>query len=192
MPEQSEHEWATIGIIVAPFGLRGELKVHSLTDIHNRFAQLSVVYLGPDHTRHRIKSVRSHKGSMVLLKLEGFEDATAAETLRNCNLTIPLGQLATLPPDSYYQHDILGLHVFTLDEREIGIIVDIIITGGNDVYTIKALDGREILIPATKETIKEVDLSQQKMYITPIAGLLDEQEALRDDFMGDATEEERR
>jgi 16S rRNA processing protein RimM len=83
--------------------------------------------------------------------------------------------LAKLPPDSYYQHDILGLHVFTLNGREVGTIVDIYLTGGNDVYVIKAPDGRQILIPAIKDVIKQIDLIRSTMYIDPLPGLLDDQ-----------------
>ncbi len=179
MSKLSETEWATIGKVVALFGVHGELKVRSLTDIPNRFAELDAVYLGPHHIRYAIKGVRPYKGEMVVLKLAGIEDANTAETLRNLDIAIPLGQLAKLPPDSYYQHDILGLHVSALDGRDVGEIVDIIITGSNDVYVIKAADGRQVLIPAIKEVIKQVDLIRKMMYIEPIRGLLDDNEAVR-------------
>ena len=177
MPKQNETEWATIGKVVALFGLHGELKVRSLSDIPNRFAELEAVHLGPDRTRYLVKGVRPYKGEMVVLKLAGIEDANAAETLRNFDVAIPLNQLAKLPPDSYYQHDILGLQVRTLDGRDIGPIVDIMVTGSNDVYIINAADGRQILIPAIKEVIKQVDLIHKMVYIEPIRGLLDDNEA---------------
>lgn len=178
MSKEGETEWATIGKVVALFGVHGELKVLSLSDIPNRFAELDAVYLGPDHIRYAIKGVRPYKGEMVLLKLAGVEDATTAETLRNFDITIPVSQLAKLPPDSYYQHDIVGLHVCTLDGRDVGEIVDIMITGSNDVYIIKAPDGRQVLIPAIKEVVKLVDLVRRIMYIEPIRGLLDDTEAV--------------
>ena len=181
MPEKSETEWATIGTVVAPFGVHGELKVISLTDIPNRFAELETIHLGPGRKRHRIKSVRPYKGEMVVMKLAGIEDANAADTLRNLDLTIPINQLAKLPPDSYYQHDILGLQVVTLSGRTIGTIVDIIITGSNDVYVVKAADAKQVLIPAIKDVIKQVDLIRKMMYIEPIPGLLDDDETTNTD-----------
>ena len=177
MPKKTAIEWATIGKVVAPFGVHGELKVLSLTDIPNRFAELETIYLGPERTPHHIKSVRPYKGEMVVLKLTGIEDANTAETLRNFELTIPISLLAQLPPDSYYQHDILGLQVSTLSGRSIGPIVDILVTGSNDVYIIKAADGHQILIPAIKDVVKQVDLIRRMMYIEPIAGLLDNDDA---------------
>lgn len=179
MAEQKEtEEWATIGNVVAPFGVQGELKVRSLTDIPNRFAELDGVYLGPNHIRHLIKSTRPYKGEMVVLKLADIDDANAAEALRNVDLTIPVSQLTKLPPDSYYQHDIFGLEVYTLSGHDVGKIVDIIVTGSNDVYVIKAPDGQQILIPAIKDVIKQVDLKRQMMYIDPMSGLLNDQEAI--------------
>jgi 16S rRNA processing protein RimM len=173
VPKQIETEWATIGKVVALFGIRGELKVLLLTDIPNRFAGLGAVYAGPDHTRRLIQSVRPYKGEMIVLKLEGIDDANTAESLRDQNLAIPVSELAQLPPDSYYQHDILGLMVITLDRQKLGSIVDIIVTGSNDVYVIKVPDGSQVLIPAIKDVIKQVDLIRRTMYIDPLPGLLD-------------------
>lgn len=173
MPKQIETEWAAIGKVVALFGIRGELKVLLLTDIPNRFAGLGAVYAGPDHTRRLIQSVRPYKGEMIVLKLEGIDDANTAESLRDQNLAIPVSELAQLPSDSYYQHDILGLMVITLDGQKLGSIVDIIVTGSNDVYVIKVPDGSQVLIPAIKNVIKQVDLIRRTMYIDPLPGLLD-------------------
>ena len=173
-------EWATIGKIVAPFGIRGELKVFSLSDVPDRFVSLKAVYVGPEYTSYTIKSVRPYKGDMLLLKFSGVDDANTAETLRNRDLYIPTSELATLPPDSYYQHDILGLQVYLLDDREIGTITDIWSTGGSDVYVIKNSDGQEILIPAIKEVIKQIDLIRHVMYIDPMKGLLDDEAVVVD------------
>jgi 16S rRNA processing protein RimM len=174
-------EWATIGRIVGPFGIRGELKVFSLTDIPNRFATLDTIYLGDARTPHQIKSVRPYKGELVVLKLTAIDDATTAEKVRNQELYIPVEALADLPQDSYYQHDIIGLQVLLLNGKEIGTIVDIMSAGGNDVYVIKDENSKQILVPAVKEFIKQVDLIRHVMYIDPIKGLLDDEDAVADD-----------
>jgi len=173
VPKKHQTEWATIGQVVALFGIRGELKVRLLTDIPGRFEQLEAVYLGPEHRQYTIEHVRPYKGEMVVLKLAGFDDANSADFLRNQDIMLPIGQLATLPPGSYYQHDILGLTVFTLDERELGCVVDILQTGSNDVYTIKGRDGKQVLIPAIKDVVKQIDLIRHTMYIDPLPGLLE-------------------
>jgi len=173
VPQQNETDWATIGQIAALFGIHGELKVHLMTDIPNRFAELETVYVGAKHISYSIQSVRPYKGEMIVLKLTGIDNADAAEPLRNQELSIPLSELAKLPPDSYYQHDILGLRVLTLDGQELGQIVEIIVTGSNDVYSIKRPEGSQVLIPAIKEVIKQIDLIRRTMHIDPLPGLLD-------------------
>jgi len=178
---QSISEWVTIGKVVALFGVHGELKVRMLTDIPNRFAELDAIYVGEQYTRHTIERVRPYKGDMILLKLQGLNDANKAEALRNADLYIPLSKLAKLPPDSYYQHDILGLRVFTLHDKPLGTIVDIIVTGSNDVYVVKMLDGSQQLIPAIRDVIKQIDLIRHTMHIDPIPGLLDNSDEEEDD-----------
>ncbi|MBV9689858.1 MAG: 16S rRNA processing protein RimM [Ktedonobacteraceae bacterium] len=175
---QNSTEWATIGKIVAPLGLHGELKVLSLTDIPNRFATVGKVYLGPQRLPYAVNAVRPYKGEVVILKLVGIDDITGAELLRNCDLAIPLDKLAQLPADSYYQHDIIGLQVRTVRGREIGEVVDIIVTGSNDVYVMRSADGREVLVPAIKEVIKQIDLVGRMMYIEPMDGILDDEAVL--------------
>ncbi|MDQ2886792.1 MAG: ribosome maturation factor RimM [Chloroflexota bacterium] len=175
---QQNTEWATIGKIVAPFGLRGELKVFSLSDIPDRFAQLEKVYIGPDYQPFPIVSVRPYKSTMVLLKLLGINNMSAAEPLRDRDIFIPMSELAELPPNEYYQHDILGLQVLKLDDTLVGTIVDIIPTGGNDVYTVKTTKDKQFLIPAVKAIVKQIDLVRHVMYIDPIPGLLDDEAVL--------------
>jgi 16S rRNA processing protein RimM len=188
MPTQKITEWATIGKIVAPFGLRGQMKVKSLTDIPDRFAQLEQVYLGPEYKSYAVKEVRPYKSDMVLLKIAGISNATSADSLRGQDVFIPAEQMAKLPPDFYYQHDILGLAVEKLNGQTVGTIVDIMLTGGNDVYVIKASDGKQFLIPAVKSIIKQVDLIRRVMYIEPIGGLLDD-DAVVDEQEGPIEEE---
>jgi len=179
-------EWVTIGKIVAPFGIRGELKVRSFTDIPDRFVTLDAVCLSPSYVSYTIESVRPYKGEdMHLLKLGGIDDATTAETLRDGDICVPLSALPQLPPNSYYQHDIVGLQVFNLDGVLIGVIDDIMSTGGNDVYIIKAPNRKQILIPAIKDVVKQIDLIRRVMYIDPMRGLLDD-----DAVVDDQTEQE--
>jgi 16S rRNA processing protein RimM len=173
VPKTQTTEWATIGQVVAPFGIRGEMKVHLLTDIPNRFQQLEAVNVGPDHRRYGIEHVRPHQGEVIVLKLAGIDDANAAELLRRLDLCIPLSHLAKLPPDIYYQHDIIGLQVHTIEGKELGPIVEVIATGSNDVYAIKGQDGKQVLIPAIKSVIKQIDLIRHTRYIDPLPGLLE-------------------
>src|SRR5579859_8155250 len=106
--EAASQEWVTIGQIVALFGLRGELKVIPQTDIPDRFSQLRAVYLGPEHRRYRVLKASPYKADMVLLRLAGIETPNAAEALIGLTITVPLAQIASLRPDQYYIHDLIG------------------------------------------------------------------------------------
>lgn len=179
-------EWATIGNIVAPFGIRGEVKVFPLSDIPNRFVKLNAIYLTPDYTRYEIEGVRPHKGDLLLIKFKTIDDANTAEKLRGRAIMLPLEELSQLPPDAYYQHDILGLQVLRMNGQEVGTITDIWATGGNDVYVIKGPQGQQFLIPAIKEVIKQIDLIRRVMYIDPMKGLLDDEAVMDDPNQKDA------
>lgn len=176
MPNNNENEWATIGKVVAPFGLRGEMKVFLLTDIPDRFGHLERVFVGAEHKAYGVQAVRPYKGDVVILKLREVGDATRAEMMRNKEITIPLSELASLPENAYYQHDILGMEVETVRGQNVGRIVDFIETGSNDVYVVEGAGGKQILIPAIKDVVKQVDLRRRMMYIDPIAGLWDDDE----------------
>lgn len=181
MPMQNKTEWATIGKIVALFGVRGELKVLPLTDIPDRFTSLKAVYVNTDRHTYKsypITSVRPYKGEMLLVKLEGITSANDAEVLRGQSLWIPESELAQLPPDSYYQHDILGLKVYTLSNQEVGQIVDLFPTGGNDVYVVRTHERKEVMIPAIKTVVRQIDIVRGVMYIDPLPGLLDDEAVL--------------
>ncbi len=174
-PPAQEQEWVTLGRVVAPFGVRGDLKVFPLTDIPNRFTQVEEVYLGPQHLPYRIASARPYKGTLLLLHLAGIESANQAEELSGQTMEIPLSHIAPLPPDQYYVHDLLGLRVETSAGQVLGIIKDILPTGGNDVYVVEEQSSkREVLVPAVKEMVKRIDIAAGVLILDPIPGLFDE------------------
>jgi 16S rRNA processing protein RimM len=167
-------DWALVGEIVGVFGIRGELKVHPQSDYAERFAPGSAVYLGTRHERRVITACRVH-GAQVILAIEGCATANDAERLRGQRLTIPTSELAALPTDQFYQHDIIGLRVELLDGRALGVISDIIPSSASDLYVVRdPATGQERLLPAVKEFIHDVDLAARVMRVTPIPGLFDE------------------
>lgn len=168
-------EWVTIGQIVAVFGIHGELKVMPQSDIPDRFAQLRTVHLGPDHQRYRLTKSRPYRSDMLVISLAGIQTANDAEALIGQLLMIPLDELPELPPDQYYIHDLVGLRAETPGGQAIGTVVDVLATGGNDVYIIReAGSGRDVLVPAVKEIVKRVDIAAGVLIIAPIPGLFDD------------------
>ena len=151
-----------VGKIVAPHGVRGDVRIVPLTDNPERFYDLKEVNLDNGSVL-TIQSVKMHN-QFVLIKFKGYDDRTAIEALRGQMLSIPRELAVPLGEDEYYTADIIGLEVYLENGDYIGKIVNIIETGSNDVYV--AQKGKEqTLIPALKRVVKLIDLKAQKMVV---------------------------
>lgn len=153
----------TIGKIVAPHGVRGDVRVVPLTDFPERFKKLKSVFLD-DNTMLDIQGVKYHK-QFVLLKFRGLDSINDIEYLRGKSLRIQRKDVPPLPEGQYYQFDIIGLNVYTEEEEFLGTINDILETGSNDVYVVELDEKKQILIPALKEVVKNIDISSGKMIV---------------------------
>lgn len=166
-----EPRFITVGQIIKPHGVRGEVAVEILTDFPGRFALLEEVYLDEDNPRPvPLESVRFHKGR-ALLKLGGWDDRTAAETLRNEMILVPIDEAMPLDPDQYYQEDLIGLEVWTTDDEYLGDVADILETGANDVFIVHG-DRGEILLPAIEDVVQWIDLEENRMVVELMEGLI--------------------
>lgn len=164
-------ERIAIGRIVAPQGIKGEVRVLPLTDFPERFLALKRAFLAAPWDREvEVEGVRFHKG-MVLLKIRGVDTRNEAEELRNADLRVEAEDLVPLGEGQYYVFQIIGLEVFTEDGQALGRIADVLRTGSNDVYVVRGQ--REYLIPAVKEFVAGIDLRAKTIVIRPIPGLLD-------------------
>jgi len=166
--EPAPPESLCVGRILAPWGIRGEVKVEVLTDFPERFAPRKVVYLNTIPLE--IERCRPHKQHMVV-KLATIDSIEAAEKLRGQDLTIPSSELYPLPQGRYYTFQLIGLKVVTTERQTLGRITDIMSTASNDVYIVEGKRG-EILIPAIEDVVKSIDLEKGKMVIEAIEGLL--------------------
>jgi 16S rRNA processing protein RimM len=102
-------------------------------------------------------------------------DRSVAGALRGAYLYVPESEAVTLPPGEFFVHQIVGLTVVTLGGEVLGTIEDVLQTGSNDVYVVRqdGPDGREVLLPATKEVVREVDLDSKTMRVELLPGLVD-------------------
>ena len=156
--------------VLAPHGIRGELKCRVVTDFpKQRFRRGNTVLI--DGEPHVIQAARL-QGSTVLLKLEDVGDREAAATLRNQDVQIRPEDAVHLPRGQFYWHQVIGLQVEDATSNEIlGKVADIIETGANDVYVVRGEHG-EILVPAIKDVVKQIDPAAGKMLIEPLPGML--------------------
>ncbi len=160
-----------VGRIVGAHGIRGEIKVKQLTDFPERFAPGSLLYLEEEAFQREVIASRPHKG-MFLVQLSGLSDRNAAERLRGKYLFIARDEAMALEEDEYYEDELIGLQVETMEGVILGELTEIIWTGANEVYIVQGPKG-EVLIPAIAQVVQEVDLESGIMRVTLLPGLVD-------------------
>ena len=166
-------EYIEVGQIVNTNGLKGLLKINPFTDDITRFERLKTIFI--EHKKEllefEIESVRYQK-KQVLLKLKGIDTIEEAEKYREDYLKINRNKEEKLPEDTYYIVDLIGLDLYTEDGELLGKLDDVFSTGSNDVYVVKNSEGKQILLPAISDVIKNIDLEQKKIVVNLIEGLL--------------------
>ncbi len=158
-----------IGEVISTWGLQGALRIHPLTDFMDRF-KLGAKFIIGD-TTYTIESSHTNKGN-IIIKLKDINSPEAAAELCHQPMEIPESQLMPLPDGVYYQFQIIGLEVITTSGQSLGKISQVLDTAGNDIYVIQS-GKKEILIPAVKDVVKNIDLAGGFMTIDAIDGLLD-------------------
>lgn len=153
----------TIGKVVAPHGVRGDVRIAVLSDFPERFLELDKVYLA-DGRKLNVESARFHK-QIVLLKFKGLDTMDDVEPLRGQYIQVNREDAVVLPEGHYYFFDIIGLEVYTVEGDKLGTITDILQTGSNDVYVTENKEKKPILIPALKEVVKVIDIQGKKMIV---------------------------
>lgn len=166
-------EYFEIGQIVNTSGLKGVIKVKPFTDDITKFNNFKTIYilLKKELKEFKIEQVRLNK-NMVFLKLEGIDTIEEAEKYRNLYLKIKRDKDEKLEKDTYYIVDILGCKVYTEEQIELGKVGDVFSTGSNDVYVVKNEMGKQILLPAIKEVIKNVDIENKTIIVHLLEGLV--------------------
>ena len=162
-----------IGQIVNTFGIKGMVKVKPFTDDIRRFDELKTVYVekNGNQTEYEIEEVKYHK-DMVLIKFKGIDKVEQAEMLRNSYLTVSRESVEKLEEGRYYIVDLLGLEVYTDEQILLGTLEDIFNTGSNDIYVVKDKQGKQILLPAIQDVIKQIDIENKKIIVHLLPGLI--------------------
>jgi 16S rRNA processing protein RimM len=140
-----------------------------------RFRELRQIYLGERHEPATIlhrRIYRSGNQDGVVLRLDLLRTREAARERIGQYVFVPEADAVPLPPGEYFVHQIVGLAVRTVAGEDLGKVVEVLQTGSNDVYVVKGQRG-EVLIPATKEVIKAIDLQNGTMRVALLAGLAD-------------------
>lgn len=168
-----EKQLMEIGQIVNTYGIKGFLKVVPYTDDITRFEKLNSIYI---QTKKSLETVAieevKYSKNLVLLKIKGIDDINSAEIYKNCYIKIDRSDAVELPEDSYFIIDLIGVEVVTDEGDELGNIIDVFSTGANDIYVVKNELGKQVLLPAIGDVIKNVDIKNKKMVVHLLEGLV--------------------
>jgi 16S rRNA processing protein RimM len=176
LPRENSLLW--VGRVVKTQGIKGQMRVSSAGGIFLTFSAGNVVYFEQKEGSKRaftVESSRPHK-EMTILALREVKRIEEAEELVGCSVYVDKADLEPLPPGEFYWYQLQGLRVETEDGTRLGILEEILPTGGNDVFVVRK-DDQEILLPATEEVVVRVDLKEKIMVVHLLEGLLPE-----DDF----------
>ena len=162
-----------VGVISSTHGIRGEVKVFPTTDDPNRFKKLKQVILdtGREQKDLEIEGVKFFK-QFVILKFKGIDNINDIEMYKQRELWIPREEGQDLEEDEYYIADLIGMEVVLEDGSSFGTLTDVMETGANDVYVVENGEGEEILLPAIRECILDVDVEKNVMTIHLMKGLI--------------------
>ena len=161
VPDAS-NERIVIGRVGAAHGIHGELRIIPLTDFPERFPALREVMVG-DELLH-IESVKP-QGKNFLMRFREYAVREDAQRLTGRLLTVARAEAAPLDEGEYYVFDIVGRTVDDEEDNELGTVENVLRTGSNDVYAVRSDDGREILIPALRAVVREINVPGGRMTV---------------------------
>ena len=165
-----------IGVITGTHGIKGLVKVLPFTDDPERFAdmhEVTAVCVNGERIALEITHAHPHK-DRILVSFKGMDNINLVEHLKGAELYVERKNAAPLGENEYYFADLIGMKVvrdFGGDEQEIGILSDIMQTGANDVYVVRSENGHEMLIPAIRDCIVDVDIDAGLMKVRLLPGM---------------------
>ena len=163
-----------VGVISNTHGVRGEVKVFPTTDDANRFKKLKKVLLdtGKEKKELEISQVKFFK-NLVILKFKGIDNINDIEKYKGQGLYVTRENAVPCEEDEYYIADLIDMKVVSDEEEDLGVISDVLTTGANDIYVISQPHTQDILLPAIKECILDVNMTERLMKVHLLEGLRD-------------------
>jgi 16S rRNA processing protein RimM len=164
--KKSEPVFLAFAKIRKPHGLNGEVTVEMLSDFPEHVSEGDVLYIGKDYKKITLHSIRK-AGKTYLISFKDHHSRDSVDHLRNEIIFILSDMLPELNSDEFYHHDLIGMMVYDLSKNLIGVISEIITTGANDVYVVTAqgAEKQEILLPAIRSVVREVDLESRCVFV---------------------------
>ncbi|MEI8165704.1 MAG: ribosome maturation factor RimM [Chloroflexales bacterium] len=168
-------EFLLIGLIVAPFGVKGELKLKAFTDRPEHIARkVRTLYLqqGNERSEYTLARLHEHKPGLLILTLKEIKDREAGDALRGAEVYIREAEAAPLAADEYFLHQLIGLNAVTVAGQPIGKVRQVLETGAGEILVIARPDQPDALVPMVRDFIAKLDIPGGQVVISPIEGLL--------------------
>lgn len=171
---ENMEQFLRVGVISSTHGIRGEVKVYPTTDDPKRFLDLDEVILdtGKEHKILEIEGVKFFK-NQVILKFKGYDNINDIEKYLKKDLLVDREHAVELGENENFIADLIDMEVVTDEGKVLGTLTDVIETGANDVYAVKTPEGKEILLPAIRDCILDVNVDEKRMTVHVMEGLLD-------------------
>ena len=171
---ENMEQFLRVGVISSTHGIRGEVKVYPTTDDPERFLGLDEVILdtGREHKILEIEGVKFFK-NQVILKFKGYDNINDIEKYLKKDLLVDREHAVELGENENFIADLIDMEVVTDEGKVLGTLTDVIETGANDVYAVKTPEGKEILLPAIRDCILDVNVDEKRMTVHVMEGLLD-------------------
>ena len=171
---ENMEQFLRVGVISSTHGIRGEVKVYPTTDDPERFLDLDEVILdtGREHKILEIEGVKFFK-NQVILKFKGYDNINDIEKYLKKDLLVDREHAEELGENENFIADLIDMEVVTDEGKVLGTLTDVIETGANDVYAVKTPEGKEILLPAIRDCILDVNVDEKRMTVHVMEGLLD-------------------
>lgn len=171
---ENMEQFLRVGVISSTHGIRGEVKVYLTTDDPERFLDLDEVILdtGREHKILEIEGVKFFK-NQVILKFKGYDNINDIEKYLKKDLLVDREHAVELEENENFIADLIDMEVVTDEGKVLGTLTDVIETGANDVYAVKTPEGKEILLPAIRDCILDVNVDEKRMTVHVMEGLLD-------------------
>ncbi len=167
-------EFFRVGVITSTHGVAGEVKVFPTTDDSRRFKKLKEVILdtGKERMTLHVVQVKFVK-QMAVLKFKEFGNINEVQRFKGASLLVPREHAVKLSKDEYFIADMIGIRVVSDEEEDLGTLKDVIQTGANDVYVVQKDGEAELLIPAIRDCILDVNVAEKSMRVHLLPGLRD-------------------
>ena len=174
---KEQDKWMLIGKIVAPQGLKGDIRIKPSSDFPERFTKPGTRWI--QKTNESPTEIQLTKGtpipgkSIYVISIEGVSNRSSAEKFIGWNLVIPVDNRPNLNDDEYHYFDLIGLEVRKGPKKTlIGYVTDLI-KGGNDLLEIELVEGKKVLVPFVKEIVPEIEIKEKWLLINPPPGLFE-------------------